>query len=60
MPVLEDQCLLFVFVVCCVCFVCMRVYVPHVCHVPTEAREGVESPRTAVTDGCELPLGTGS
>ena len=27
------------------------------CAVPIEAREGVRSPRTGVTGGCELPCG---
>lgn len=32
-------------------FVCMYVCSPCMCLVPTEAREGIRSPETEVTDG---------
>jgi hypothetical protein len=34
---------------------CMHVY--HECAVSTEAREGIRSPGTGVTRGCEIPHG---
>lgn len=38
----------------CACFACMYVCVPHAFQVPVEAKkEGIGSPETGVTDGCE-------
>jgi hypothetical protein len=37
----------------CGCFACMYVYVSHARLVSLEARNGVRSPRTGVTEGCD-------
>ena len=49
----------FLIVLCYVCvhFAFMHVCAPHVCLVPMETREGVRSPGTGVTDGCEAQHG---